>query len=160
LLIRHFDVESAFNAGAFCDYMIRYRYIQGLAGTYLGDKALFDANVTAAYGAFAVTSRVLTDGGNLLAIMTNRYATSVDGDGFALSGGKTLSNFDQIGPRTFTFDVDTATTANTLAYVQQSSPDEFVSAGNVELGAFSGAALIEGGVVASSKVSIGLGVGI
>jgi hypothetical protein len=110
---------------------LRYRYVQGVVTGNLGTTTTFDANVTDAYGAFAVTSAVLTSGGNKLTITTNRYATGT-GTGFVLSD-KTLTNFEQAGPRTFTFDVDEATEVNLLSYADTGN---FVDASNTELAEF------------------------
>lgn len=153
LLMRYLSLETNYSGGAFADYMLRYRKIQGDAGTALGDKALFDANKTAAYGAFAVTSAILSSGNTKLTITTNRYATGT-GTGFALTGGKTLSNFVQLGPRTFRFDVDTAVGTETLSYTQASG--DFIDATNAELAAFSGMVpTVVGGAVAAQLIAFG-----
>jgi hypothetical protein len=131
LAIRSMGLETALDAADFCDYLLRYRYVQGVVTGNLGTTTTFDANVTDAYGAFAVTSAVLTSGGNKLTITTNRYATGT-GTGFVLSD-KTLTNFEQAGPRTFTFDVDEATEVNLLSYADTGN---FVDASNTELAEF------------------------
>jgi hypothetical protein len=143
------DKDTTFDDGQFLDYQDRYEYVERVedGDDFTHDTEwqylLYTTNRATLRGAFAVTAASFNPDTQVLTITANRYATSIDGDGFALTGGLTLSNFAQTGPTTFTFDVDGDATGETLAYVAQSAPDEFVDASNSELPAFAGMALDE-----------------